>query len=105
MLLLAIPINTMAQENNPCWINYKLVTHELSEEINYAVGLEIHTFDTDGNGFGDTFIYYQVLTEGQGDLVYSTNDVPLFIALDVDQDGVVDIMGVLDEEMGTCRIY
>lgn len=53
----------------------------------------------------ELFLMFQILTEGQGDLVYSTNDVPLFIALDVNQDGNVDIVGVVDEDMDTCRIY
>ena len=90
---------------NPCWVNYKLLPHQRSEETNYSVGLETHGFDTDGDGRIDTVLMFQILTEGQGDLVYSTNDVPLFVALDIDQDGYVDIVGVIDDEVHTCRIY
>jgi len=90
---------------NPCWINYKTLTHKQYDETNYSVGLEVHYYDLNDDGATDTLVYYQILTEGQADLVYSLNTVPLFIALDVDQDGEVDIMGVYDDEMGTCKIY
>lgn len=95
----------MEDDFSPCWVNYKTVQHETKDETDYSAGLETHYFDTNWDGLVDTILMFQITTEGQGDLVYATNRVPLFIALDKDQDGVAEIMGVLDEEVGDCRIY
>jgi len=86
-------------------VNYKTIQHEIRDEWNYATGLDVRYYDTDLDGEPDTIFMFQILTEGQGDLVYNSNDIPLFVALDLNQDGIIDVMGVYDEELGTCHLY
>lgn len=71
-------------------------------ERDYGVGLETHSFDLNGDGTIDVSVLFQITTHGQDDLVYSLNNIPLFVR-------VGQLMGVIDEshqdEFLRCRVY